>query len=151
MTFNGLRLSKKIGKIWSRSRSNMEIVFFLPSIRKGQRSGQGHQGQNKRSNIKVMGQGHYLEVIGQGYEGQDESRSKLLHGVISPPPLHSLAGGWTRGRFHFMWNYQGVYTLSDSKWIFTLIIFYSPSHFTSLPSCYAEYLWILCTTLTCDC
>ena len=36
-------------------------------------------------NIKVMGQGHYKEVRGQGYEGQGESRFKAVSWNYLPP------------------------------------------------------------------
>ena len=56
-----------------RSRSKVEVV------------GQGHQCQRSRyeKELKYQGQGHYQEVKGQGYEGQGESRSKLLGRVFS--------------------------------------------------------------------
>ena len=43
-----------------------------------------------RSNVKVIGQGHHKEVKGKGYEGQEESRSKLLGGVLSPNDLREV-------------------------------------------------------------
>ncbi len=71
----------KVKAIGQRSRSNMEIGFFC-LISENDR-GQVNVKVKRRSKIKVtkvniMGQGHHMEVRGQGYDGQEGSRSNIV-------------------------------------------------------------------------
>ncbi len=55
---------------------------------------QGHRSRSPRSKTipeKLVHQGHHKEVRGQGYKGQEESRSKLLSGVFSLIDLREVS------------------------------------------------------------